>query len=151
MLNIFTNANQTKAQETAVGDYSSYKLTLTSDGIIEEGSAVQKITSYNAATELFEMRTVTEIAEEVNVFEDWFKQGESLSATIAASVLATCEADGSILETITVPAGTFQTCRKDFESGQIWIGIAPFGYIKLQEEEESQILLMELSEYQFGK
>jgi len=63
-----------------------------------------------------------------------YGSGQIMSVEIATAVVADCSNYGGKLETITVKAGTFDTCRIDMDDdqskGTIWIGAVPLGWVK---------------------
>ena len=58
------------------------------------------------------------------------------------SVVSNCVQDSGIKETITVPAGSFETCKFPNDSGGFtWIGDVPFSMVKVDAGETKLELL----------
>lgn len=77
----------------------------------------------------------------------WRKLEDLITPDLVTMILAYCTQQGGTNETVTVPAGTFETCKLPTEgealgirlfsdatsTGFIWVGMAPFGLVKLQQ------------------
>lgn len=62
-------------------------------------------------------------------------------------ILTDCVQSGYVLESTTVPAGTFQTCKVQTPTGVNWLGDVPFGSVKI----ESSGVTLELQSFQNGQ
>ncbi len=151
IINFFISINVIHAQDTAIKDFASYNLSVTTDGKTETGSTEQSVLSYDSKSDQFEIKIVTKISGQEEVEEEWIDREELLSASFATSVIANCVSEGAVLETITVPAGKFQTCRVEMGTGQIWFAAVPFGIVKLRMTDSSETQQIELKKFKFGK
>jgi hypothetical protein len=65
----------------------------------------------------------------------------------AATILKNCgkNPQGDDLQTITVPAGTFQTCYENFGAGfRVWVGNVPTGVVQFEIRQGWGTILMQL-------
>lgn len=68
-------------------------------------------------------------------------------------VLTNCAARGGVLESVTVPAGTFDSCKltkaNSEESKEVWIAAVPFGIVKMIDHdiEDGEHLAVELQSF----
>ncbi|MCB0340649.1 MAG: hypothetical protein H6626_13430 [Pseudobdellovibrionaceae bacterium] len=102
---------------------------------------------------------------------EWKKRKDLPDNSLVQMILAVCEQQGGVKESIKVPAGTYDTCKFPIEengmaqfgvkpagfssqsqiSGFYWIGLAPFALIKIHQVESDEqrtfALDLELSEF----
>lgn len=115
----------------AVGDEVEYSLEWHyTDGSIQTGSLIYRLTSYDHVTKNFKWETVS--------------NGHSISYDISAETLATnyysatvitnCKQVSGTVEMVSVPAGTFQSCAYQYvtegQQQKGWSGIVPFSLLK---------------------
>jgi hypothetical protein len=119
------------------GDFASYQLNVSSR---EHNFTVvldKEILTFDATQNTYLVRQsvvyeggAPETTEE-NTPADQFITDEMID-----SILANCSSTGGSLQTISVPAGTFNTCAmpidNETETGTVWITKVPFGFVQLQ-------------------
>ena len=124
--------------ETTVGTYVIQIQDQTRpDGTTLHREIKSSVLSLSADGTMLSMRNELQDSGEIHDVVDipiGSEDGEIMMAEDGAVVLANCVDQGGTLETITVPAGTFDTCKfilDDAKSkGAIWVGAVPFGWVK---------------------
>jgi hypothetical protein len=132
-----------------VGDKATYQISMS--GVQFESTI--ELTAFNEATQMFTQTTTTSLmgqttsdVEEVSI-EDLNSDAEldaALSSCQSAEV-------GGVLESVTVAAGTFDTCKITNESGTVNMGKVPFGVVKMEASAEGMPVNMELKSFSIAE
>ena len=152
LLILATTVLATLAQATPlVGDYSNFKLTIDANGQTIVGTyemaLVAKVTNGFKMTRTTKFENQPAQHEEEDINSDQLINDEMISY-----LLANCSTENGKLETVTVSAGTFNTCSLPTETGKVWVTQAPFGVVKAQETtQEGYIVNLELQSFVNGK
>lgn len=119
---------------SGIGNVANYKYT--QDGY--EFSVNRKVLSFDAKTKIYTIENITTIGTEVTTNQEALSDIDYLDIDTIDMTLAFCETymvNGK-LETVTVPAGTFETCvYKDAEGGVIKLAMVPFGIVKYESKQ----------------
>lgn len=100
------------------------------------GTRKVELTNYNSQSNRFTQVTTTTLSTgEVTTAEEKISADEINSQEDNQVVLSLCESelDGK-LETITIDAGTFESCALKEEASTFYFADVPFGYVKLISE-----------------
>lgn len=90
-----------------------------------------EIVSFNASASQYTLKNTVVYNGQTNVQNADVAADQLLNNARVASILADCSQMGGTLESLTVPAGTFNTCKVPQERGSmIWVADAPFGFVK---------------------
>lgn len=118
-----------------VGDSATYSAS--ASGM--DFSMTLKLTAFNASANSFTKETVTSMMGQEQVESEEVATEDLASDEALSMVMALCESDaiGGKLASVTVAAGTFDTCEiVDAQSGAIQnIGVVPFGLVKFTSPE----------------
>lgn len=112
-----------------------------------------EITGFDASSNIYTVRSTLTArgqnqAQEIQVAKD-----DLLDRARVQMVIANCPMAGGTAETLTVPAGTFQTCKIPQErGGEVWIAEVPFGIAKqVSVDEEMNVITVELTAFVNGQ
>lgn len=131
-----------------VGDYAEFTGTTTRDGKSLPGYLTTEITAFDAATKEYTVKTVYQFQDEGAPTVEESKQTDMPTDATIDSILANCANIQGVTETITVPAGTFTTCKAPSDQeGYVWIGKVPFGVVKLDVVQDGTHILMDLKSF----
>lgn len=109
---------------------------------------------------LTELSGPSAVVESTLIFDEQSRQQkinlkteQLLSSDVVEYVLSECATQGGALETVTVPAGQFETCAiAQGPVAKVWIGKVPFGIVKqVSLDEVENIITIELKDFVFGK
>lgn len=132
-----------------IGDYSSMNVTLNSAAV---GTVENELISFDAATNQFTERTTQTIAGNRSVSN---VTTSGVTDALIAQILATCSSQGGTLQTITEPAGTFNTCAAPVNSngtvGTMWVGAVPFGIVKIDVTNSGSHIIEDLASFKLGQ
>lgn len=127
-----------------VGDSASYVGTLNG----APATMTTSITSFNPATSKFLVTTLVIISGQTQTEVDEQDPTEIMSDEMTGPILANCTQYGGVLETITVVAGTFDTCKLQ---GNMNFGMVPFGLVRGTDMQSSDgVINLELSSFSRG-
>lgn len=125
-----------------VGDQVEMVGTYTENSKVLGVSFLQKITAYNANTDVYTVEQVQTVDTEVRTNTLNVSGDQMLSEEAAATIVENCEMLGK-KETVRVPAGTYSSCHVD-SGAQVWIAPVPFGTVRIKTGAGGGILLLEL-------
>jgi hypothetical protein len=129
-----------------VGDSASYKVSF--DGV--EFYAKTKVLSFNAKENMFTVEKVSNrTGRDVTEFEKISLEDMTTNVEKLKKILILCETAevGGKIESVTVSAGTFNTCAAvDDTGGTINFGPVPFGMVKYA----NKTLSMELTSFELA-
>ena len=133
----------------AVGDQVAFQGTW-------DGQAVWQgisFTGYNAQTAQYRQVTVTKIGTNAPATqEDWVDAKDTASDAALQYIVANCAAQYGVPQTITVPAGTFNTCKMALQQGgHVWVGQVPFAVVRIESPVQGKLLTAELTGFTRGQ
>lgn len=102
----------------------------------------------------FVVHSVTTLPNgKVQAQDETYNASDLLSQETVNEILSQCSQSGGVIESVTVPAGTFQACSLPQQNGgRVWIGDVTFGLVKnIQIDEEMNKVTIELQAHQAGK
>lgn len=138
----------------ALKDSSTFKGTYVAaaGGTIDFTQTIE-IVSYNAAASQYTLKNTVVYNGQSNVQNADVAADQFLTNAKVASILADCSKMGGTSESLTVPAGTFNTCKVPQERGSmIWVADAPFGFVKeIYIDEEGSRSEVELVSFVHGQ
>ncbi len=128
-----------------VGDSASYVGTLNG----APAAMTTTITSFNPATSKFVVTSRAVVAGQAQTEVEEQDPTEIMSDEETGQILENCSSFGGVLETITVVAGTFNTCKMQ---GNLNFGMVPFGLVRGTDLATDQgMLTLELSAFTRGQ
>jgi hypothetical protein len=119
-----------------VGDEAMYAASMTQNGQTQTGTVDFKLMSNDASTNSWSEQITTTVGGQSTVQTNTVTGDELVNDGQVQGILANCAAANGTLQTITVPAGTFNTCELSANdaasgtTGNVWIGEASFGIIQ---------------------
>lgn len=119
--------------QVAVGTWATYNISLTG----EDGSTLagtEKVTALEVNATQTLLETVQIANGNTSVEKDWTNNDEVHSAQIGQAIVDNCANPeiGGVIETVTVPAGTFTACKiGDEAEAALWFGAVHYGYLKM--------------------
>lgn len=117
-----------------LGDYAAFDLTATQNGQTAQGTLEQEIVQANG-DQFLERQTVTFSGQTPEVSEGWKAVSDFLDDATIDAIVANCASAGGSAQSITVPAGTYNTCAMNFDNqdsqGTVWITMVPFGVARV--------------------
>lgn len=132
----------------AVGDAANFA------GTWGDATVTQNVTftAFDQASNSFKQSTTTAISGQPTATqEDMVKMEDTASDAALQDIVTNCVSYGYVAETITVPAGSFPTCKLPMEAGGfVWIGVVPFAVIKFDTVSDGKPLLLELTSFTRG-
>ncbi len=118
----------------AVGDFAAFDgTTVTSQGQQIAFHTEIALTQFDASQNAYLQQSVTTAPGIQPIQEQkWVNANELLSDATVQQILASCAQQGGVSETVTVPAGTFNTCKiTDSSDGSMYnVSQVPFGIVK---------------------
>jgi hypothetical protein len=118
----------------SVGDDALYDVTTTTTGQIDKGTLEFQLILFNATTHQFLERQILTGNGQTSTQEQMVDESTLASDTAIGFILSNCTMANGTLETITVPAGTFNTCamqsNSDAQTGTLWLTNVAFGFAK---------------------
>lgn len=132
------------------GDAAAYNATIQVNGQQMLADLTVELTSFNVRDGKFlERQTLTFSGQAPQVSEEWKAYDEYLNDATIDGLLANCAANNGVLETIAVPAGTFNTCKIAFNNdqtqGYIWVAKVPFGFAQMITQRKADGLVINLA------
>lgn len=115
-----------------VGDYAAYDVSIALNGQTMQATLQQELVQHDATQNQFLQRQTIDIPGQQQQVEDsWTPASDFLDDATIEAILGNCAAANGTPQTITVPAGTFDTCAVKFENegstGTAFITKVPFG------------------------
>lgn len=140
----------------AIGDYAMWKGTSVRNGMSSNISLERSITGFDASMDMFSVVETVSVDGQVQTSTIAQKSDELLTKQQVGEVLSFCAMAGGVLEGVTVPAGSFATCKLPTtnENGQsdgfIWVGDVSFGIVKASGVQDGADYVLELSTFRAG-
>lgn len=128
----------------AVGDTAAFDgTTVTQQGQPIAFHTVITLTQFDASQNAYmQQSTTTANGIQPVVQQKWVGAQDLISDATVQQILGNCPAAGGTLETVAVPAGTFNTCRIVDNDGSIYnVGAVPFGIVKAQQGQTNMALV----------
>ena len=83
--------------------------------------------------------------------EEWVSASDLPTDAQMEQLIGNCAQNSGVSETLTVPAGTIQTCRISLQrGGTANLGPVPFGIVKMDTNEDGKALTLSLSTFARG-
>lgn len=118
----------------ALGDKSVYDVTLSRGNQTLTGTVTFELTNYNKAANSWTQTSTTDFNGQKQTQTETIEAKDLLEDSSIDYMLTNCAARGGTTETITSPAGAFQTCAVPVNNangaGTVWVAKVPFGYAK---------------------
>ena len=136
----------------AIGDKSSLTMTVSNGTQSVTYGYEMSLTGFDAALSQYTRHTVQSYNGQSQERDDAVAATDLLDDARLQAILTNCDAGGGTTESVTVPAGTFSTCKIVTEDGsEYWIGNVPFGIVKMAQAANGYTLSAELQSYVFGQ
>lgn len=137
----------------AVGDKALYNVTETQAGTTYQYTFDQVIVSQDPTTHFFNIDQTITYQGQSQVKSVQQDPANLPTDSTVTSYITNCVMIGGKLETITIAAGTFNTCVVLTDSGStLWIANVPFGIAKsIEKYEDGSEAHIELQSYTHGK
>lgn len=138
----------------SVGDYSKFNVVVSQGNQKMNAVVENSIVAFDQASGMYTIQQNVSYNGQSQASTEQRAVNEMLTDATATSIMAQCAAYGGALEKVTVPAGTFNTCKlpTDNNTGFMWIasGVA-FGLVKVDQTENGQKTYGELAAFKNGK
>lgn len=133
----------------AVGDSATFNGNWGADAVAQ----TMTFTSFDQATNSFKQMTTTTIGAQAPASqEDAVKMEDTASDAALQDLVTNCAAYGYTPESITVPAGTFASCKLPMEAGGfVWLGVVPFAVLKFDTVSDGKPLVLTLTTFTRGQ
>lgn len=142
------------AAHPAVNDMAAFKGTYHSaaGGFIEFENKLELV-GYDAQKQVYQLRVTTTFQGRNEIQNVEAGADQFISTAMAKDAVANCATYNGKSETLTVPAGTFNTCAIGTDNGgTIWITDVPFGFAKdISIDAEGNKAESELTAFAAGK
>lgn len=138
------------------GDWAKYSGKFTTTSQTLDLTMERDLKSYDEDTERFLEYTKMTVGGQVKETLNYYYAENYYTTDEVDAMVAKCSQYGGVYEKLTVKAGKFDTCRKDYIStgtkDRVWVGYAAFGEIKriIQDLKNKTTTEFELVDYQFG-
>lgn len=135
----------------AVGDTANFSgQTATGSGQLVQFTMSMQLTAFDAASQTWtEQVTTTVPGRPAQVQTKQVATSDLISDATVTQLIANCAGEGGVAETVTVPAGTYPTCRITDNQGAAYnVGQVPFGIV--QAAQPSSQLSMQLQSFAAG-
>lgn len=119
------NVTSALAGPLGIGTFSEYRVS-------GQGSGTYRIeiAAYDPVLKTYTQTYTTTINGSSEVESIVLPEDEVNTREMNESVIPECADAGGTLETVTVPAGEFKTCKLEMETGTVYSGPVPFGFVK---------------------
>lgn len=116
-----------------VGDSATHSGTTVANGQTYLVQVTNSLVAYNASADMFTQNTVTTIeGHGTRQKQELVKSSDLIGDATIDALLADCAGNGGVDEVVTVPAGTFATCRIAGDDGaQYNLGKVAYGIVKM--------------------
>jgi len=138
-----------------IGDHSVFNLSYTQQGNTMTGTLDQSITAFDSASGNYTVHSIVTLGKQNDVQDQ--QTNQLLDDATVADILANCANYQGQPQSVTVPAGTFNTCAlpnngNDGSKGTVWVGNVSFGTVKFdQVKTDGTHIVLELQSFQLGK
>jgi hypothetical protein len=138
----------------AVGDNAVYNVTISQGGQSVAGTLESTITAANGGT--YTVESKINLGGQSQVQNDQRSEQEMVSDALVGQIMGNCAQYGGKLESVTVPAGTFNACALPADpqdvTGYTWVAQVAFGVVKVDTTNtQGQRTYGELKSFKFGK
>jgi hypothetical protein len=141
----------------AVNDSVTFNATEVKDTETNQAVLQIHLAAYDSAKDAYQQVSSTTTKGKTTSNEEWVAASELFNKETYTQVSGNCDQFGGKIESVTVAAGTFETCaipnEDKNESGVYWIGDVPFGIVKaeLTDKATSAKTTYELQAFENGK
>ena len=137
-----------------MGGNAVYNVTISQGGQSMQGTLESTITAANSGS--YTVESKINLGGQSQVQNQQRSEQEMVSDALVGQILGNCAQYGGKLETVTVPAGTFNTCALPADpqdgTGFTWVGQVAFGVVKVDTTDtQGQKTYAELQSFKFGK
>lgn len=138
----------------AVGDNAVYSVQISQGGQSVSGTLESTITAASAGT--FTVESKINLGGQSQVQNETRQAQEMVSDALIADIMTNCASYGGKIESVTVPAGNFNSCALPSNpqdgTGFTWIAPVAFGVVKIDTTNtQGQRTYGELNSFKFGK
>lgn len=138
-----------------LGDHAEFAVTASKNGQSINGTAVFELTAFDSSRSEFTQRTTMQWdGRSAQSQEDKIAMNEMINDETIDYVLAGsgCAENGGVLETVTVPAGTFPTCKVVTNDGaSVWVGKVALAIVRYEVTQNGLTQVFLLKSFQNGK
>jgi putative hemolysin len=139
----------------AVNDYAQYDVSVTQGSATNQVVFEQTITAYNQAAGTYSVQGVVTQNGTSQTQVREVPASSLLSTDVVKQALSNCAQAGGQAESVTTPAGTFETCGLPLSSngmtGKINVGLVAFGVVKSDVTYGTQHTVAVLKSQRLGK
>ncbi|MGE3973919.1 MAG: hypothetical protein AB7F59_05260 [Bdellovibrionales bacterium] len=152
LLGLVLSAMTAQAMPT-IGDTAQYNYTIGAQKV----AVTQKITAFNSGANTYNILISANVNGRVINQNQSIEADKLITDAQVDAILADCAGNGGTPMMVTVPAGTYQTCKlvQNDESGQpqtIYIADnVAFGYVKANGTAQGQTYMIDLVSSQMGR
>jgi hypothetical protein len=137
-----------------VGDNAVYNVTISQGGQSMTGTLESTITAANNGAYTIESKI--NMGGQSQVQNDQRTEQDMVSDALVGQILGSCAQYGGKMESVTVPAGTFNACALPADpqngTGYTWVAQVAFGVVKVDTTDtQGQRTYGELKSFKFGK
>lgn len=119
----------------SVNDSAQFDVQVQSGGKTTDADMEVTLTDFNSTSNQYKQVTKWTSQGQSQTQEEWVDAKNLATDAQVHQLLADCAGAGGTAEMVTVPAGTFETCRmrveKDNAVTVVWMGGVSFGVVKL--------------------
>lgn len=132
-----------------MGDAAAYNATVQQNGQEMLGDVTVELVNFDARQNAFlERQTLTFSGQQPQVSEEWKASSEYLDDATIDALLGNCAGNNGVSEQVTVPAGTFNTCKLTINNaevqGYLWVAKVPFGFAQMIQQRKADGLVINL-------
>ena len=126
-----------------VGDFAEYDAVFGLNGQTMNANIKIEITKFDESAKKYTKKQTVRMDSNPTdqSSEEVLSPEEMITDAVIDQVLANCAGQGGALQTITVPAGQFNTCALPVnnaeEEGTVWVAKVPFGMVQLSTKVKS--------------
>ncbi len=140
----------------AIGDYAMMKGTASNGQQNANISLERSIMDFDATNDSFVVVETQEVDGQAQTTTSIDKRDDMITQEQVTQILTYCSMFGGVSESITVPAGTFPTCKlptkdeNDQQDGMVWVGDVSFGIVRAIGTQQGAEYHLELESFRAG-
>ncbi len=141
----------------AIGDQAVMKGVLTQNGVNADITLDRSIVSFDAINNSYSVVQTVNIDGQAQTTTSVEKGDDLISQEQVGQILSFCAMFGGLSETLTVPAGTFATCKlqtkdeNDQPDGFAWVGDVAFGIVRVVSTKLGDEYFLDLESFHTAK
>jgi hypothetical protein len=139
-----------------IGDQALFNLEYTEQGAVTAGTIENSITAFDAATNKYTVHSIVTMNKQSQTQDEATDQ--LMDDASIKYILDNCAAQNGKMESVTVPAGTFDTCAlplspEEGRSGTVWAAVGvSFGIVKFDETKaDGTHTVLQLQSFRLGQ